>query len=115
MAALQAQVLAPQAIVDPRRIAMYAQWYSDISNDPFAKGYASVLQAFAASVDFNSAPATLLEQAIGSMQGLQTYLILTPTIQGGCIFCLNHPAKYTAQLGGTSHTMGQFNICNKGK
>jgi len=56
MAALQAQVLAPQAIVDPRRIAMYAQWYSDANNAPFAEGYAPVLQAFAAGVGFNIAP-----------------------------------------------------------
>ena len=80
--------LAPQAIIDPCHVANYAQWYTDQTNDPFQEGYAPVFQDFAAGARFNVAPATLLEQAIGSTQGPPPFLVVTPTVQGHRIFCL---------------------------
>ena len=93
MAAAQVKIpLAPQAIINPRHVANYAQWYTDQTNNPFQEGYAPMLQAFAAGARFNIAPAMLLEQAIGSTQGPQAFLVVTPTVQGHRISCLTRPA-----------------------
>jgi len=78
MAAAAGELQPPQAIelVDPLRVATYAQWYTDAMHDPYHNDYVPILQSFIVGLNINIQPAQLLKQVLGSMQIPQAFLIL---------------------------------------